>query len=62
LNQIFNNTMQTGEYSNNLKIAKVTALYKGGPQYDVTNYRPILVLSPFNKFFEIIIKTKIWNF
>jgi len=50
--------MQTGQYSGILKIAKVTTLYKGGPHYDMINYRPISVLSPFNKIFKVIIKIR----
>jgi len=51
--------MQTGQYPDILKIAKVTALYKGELHYYMTNYRPIFVLSPFNKIFEVIIKIRI---
>ena len=47
-----------------LKVAKVTSLHKGGPKSELTNYRPISILSPFNKIFETVIKSrfiKFWN-
>ena len=47
-----------------LKVARVTPLHKGGPKSELTNYRPISVLSPFNKIFKTVIKNrliKFWN-
>ena len=44
--------MAKGEYPTQLKIAKVTALYKKGEKYSPGNYRPISLLSCLNKIFE----------
>ena len=43
--------MAKGEYSAQLKIAKVIALYKKGEKYNLRNYRPIRLLSCLNKLF-----------
>ena len=51
----FNECIETGTYPDILKIAKVVPLHKGGYQMDLGNYRPISILSPFNKIFEIIL-------
>ena len=56
--------MTTGVYPDVLKIAKVSALHKRGSTEEVNNYRPISVLSPFNKIFETILYrrlTKFWD-
>ena len=58
----FNQCIETGTYPDILKIAKVVTLHKGGYQMDLGNYRPISVLSPFNKIFEIILHKRLVDF
>ena len=58
----YNFYMQTGIYPNILKIAKVTAVHKGHKSNESNNYRPISVLSPFNKIFETIIFRRLSKF
>ena len=41
---IFNAFLDQGTYPTVFKLAKVTALFKGGIESDADNYRPILVL------------------
>ena len=60
--KIFNKALLDGNYPDELKLAKVTALHKGGTQSEMCNYRPISVLSPFNKILETIIKTRLVKF
>ena len=44
-----------------LKIAKVTPLYKSGDAENVTNYRPISVLSVFSKILERMMYNRIYK-
>ena len=55
LTKIFNKSIQEAEYPDLLKIAKVTAIYKKGKHILPGNYRPISLLSSFNKIFEKIL-------
>ena len=47
--RIINIYFITGVFPDALKVAKVIALYKGGPSDNVNNYRPISLLSIFDK-------------
>ena len=62
LTRIMNNFITTGQYPDVLKIARVTPICKKGSKTKLSNYRPISILSPFNKIFEIIIKQPLLNF
>ena len=53
--RIFNRAIEKIIYPNDLKIAKVIALYKTGAKFDPGNYRPISLLSFFDKIFEKIL-------
>ena len=44
LSQIFNISLTTKCYPDNLKFAKVAPVYKGGDKDNLDNYRPISVL------------------
>ena len=64
LSKLINYCLKNGRYFDELKIARVTPLHKGGSKFDLQNYRPISVLTSFNKIFETIIKKrllKFWN-
>ena len=52
LAKIYNNSITRGDYPDQMKIAKVTALFKKGEKVPAKNYRPISLLSMFNNFFE----------
>ena len=54
--------MKKGEYPNLLKIAKVLPIFKKGSKSQVSNYRPISVLSCINKIFEKILAKRIYSF
>ena len=62
LTKIFNHAIEMGEYPHELKLAKVIALFKKGNRQDPTNYRPISLLSIFNKIFEKHLCKQLLNF
>ena len=51
---IFNLSIVKGIFPDNLKIARVTPVFKGGDEKDLGNYRPISFLSCFTKILETI--------
>ena len=55
LAHIMNNSVLTGQYPSKLKHAKVIPVFKGGDETDPSNYRPISLLSLFNRLFEKVI-------
>ena len=52
LSKIINLSFSTGIFPNNLKIAKVIPIHKEGSKLELTNYRPISLLSNIDKNFE----------
>ena len=46
---------EKGVYTDELKLTKVTLIYKVGDSSDISNHRPILVLPDFSKFLERLI-------
>ena len=60
--QIFNKSVLTGEYPDELKIAKVIPLFKSGEKALMNNYRPISLLSIINKLFEKLIYKRLRKF
>ena len=52
LSEIFNISVTKGIYPQKLKIAKVIPVYKSEDETDPNNYRPISLLSIFNRIFE----------
>ena len=60
--QICNMSMSSGIYPDKLKIAKVIPIYKKGSKSDVSNYRPISVLSCINKIYEKLLCKRLYKF
>ena len=54
LKYIFNLSLQQGIFPENLKIAKVSPIYKKDEEFLLKNYRPISVLPCFSKLLERI--------
>ena len=61
LAKIFNLCIQDGIFPDKLKISEVIPIFKKGDNQDLTNHRPISLLSPFSKLLERHIHTEITN-
>ena len=57
--KIFNLSLASGSYPDNLKIAKVIPIFKSGAPTSVNNYRPISILSTINKIFEKLLYSRL---
>ena len=57
--RIINVSFTTGVFPDALKVAKVVALHKGGPSDNLNNYRPISLLSVFDKIIEKIMHRRL---
>ena len=55
---IINMSFLTGEYPDMLKIVKVIPIHKGGSTQDINNYRPISLLSIFDKIIEKLVQKR----
>ena len=61
--KLFNLSFQTGKFPSNLKLAKVIPIFKNkGSSNDVSNYRPISLLSNIDKIFEKLVHSRVTNF
>ncbi|XP_065639530.1 uncharacterized protein LOC136072288 [Hydra vulgaris] len=55
-------SLKFGVFPDALKIAKVIPIYKGNDHSNITNYRPISLLSVFSKLFERVIYNRIFEY
>ena len=62
LSKIFNMCISEGIFPNQFKIAEVLPLHKSGSKFNLHNFRPISLLSPFSKIFEKCIYARLYNF
>ena len=49
---MINISINTDNFPDNLKIAKLISIHKGGAKNDPSNYRPISILSVLSKLLE----------
>jgi hypothetical protein len=59
LTDIYNSSLESGTFPDQLKIAKVTPVHKKGNTRDINNYIPIASLSVFSKMLEKIVYNRI---
>ena len=59
---IINMSFLTGEYPDLLKQVKIIPIHKGGSSQDINNYRPISLLSIFDKIIEKLIHKRLYTF
>ena len=52
LNILFNCSFETGVVPDKLKVSRVIPIYKNGSHLDMCNFRPISLLSIFDKILE----------
>lgn len=62
LTRLINNSLHTGIYPDRLKISRVLPIHKGGNPDDVSNYRPISIVSAFAKIFENVVLTLVTRY
>ena len=62
LSKIINLSFSTGIFPNYLKIAKVIPIHKEGSKLELTNYRPISLLSNIDKIFEKLLYKRVHGF
>ena len=62
LTKLFNKCAETGIYPDCFKIARVTPIFKGGNKNTVTTYKPISILTQFNRIFEKLLKERLYSF
>jgi hypothetical protein len=58
---ICNKALTTGEFPTHLEYAEVKPLFKSGENTELSNYRPIYVLTSFSKIFEKIIYKRLYH-
>ena len=59
---IFNLSIRNGIVPDELKIAKVVPVYKKGDKKLACNYRPISLLSIFDKLLEKVMKNRLYSY
>ena len=62
LKYIFNLSLQQGVFPENLKLTKVSPVYKKDEEFLLTNYRPISVLPCFSKLLERIMYNRLFKY
>ena len=61
LKYIINLSVRQGEVPEKLKIARVVPVFKDGDRTEVSNYRPISILTCFSKIYEKIMYNRLFN-
>lgn len=59
LTYLFNQSLIDGQFTEILKIGIITPIYKNGDKTNITNYRPVCILSTISKIFEKCVSKKL---
>jgi len=59
ITSIINQSLHHGIFPDQLKLAKITPLYKSGPKNEFNNYRPISILPSVSKVLEKVISSQL---
>mgnify|MGYP001950330936 CR=1 FL=1 len=62
LANIINKSLETGNFPDSLKLARVTPIHKEDQKTDINNYRPISVLPPISKIFEKVVYNQLYKY
>ena len=62
LTHIFNLSLNTGKIPQELKVSLVTPVYKADDKKQLTNYRPISILTCFSKIFEKLMYKRLLDY
>ena len=62
LTYIINNSIQEGVFPSELKFARVVPLFKSGDSNQITNFRPIYVLTFLSKIFKRVMYNHLVHF
>ena len=62
LTYLIKSSFECGIFPNELKLAKVIRIFKNGDKQDISNYRPISILSFFSKIFDKTMYNHLINF
>ena len=62
LRAIINTSLKQGAFPEELKLAKVIPIHKSGKKTNVSNYRPISLLSIFSKIYEKAMHKRLYEF
>ena len=60
--RIINHSFMTGVFPDALKISEVIPIHKGGTTKEINNYRPISLLSVFDKIIEKLMQKRLYEF
>ena len=60
--KIINHSFQTGVFPDALKLSEVIPIHKGGSTEELNNYRPISLLSIFDKIIEKLMHKRLYDF
>ena len=62
LAMIFNASLEKGIFPDMWKLARITPIYKSGQKSDLSNYRPISVLSVLSRLLEKLAHDQLYDF